>query len=54
MMAAERGNAVAQTFVGECYHDGKGVAQDKRRGDDWLTRAARQGNERAQMLLRTR
>ena len=41
-------------MVGEYYLDGYGVEQNRRRADDWLQRAARQGNERAMMLLRTR
>jgi hypothetical protein len=54
MKAAESGHAGAQTFIGECYLEGYGVPSDQRRADDWLQRAARQGNERAKMLLRTR
>ena len=52
MQAAVREHAPAQTLVGECYLDGIGVEKDVERGEMWLFRAARQGNKRAQMLLR--
>jgi TPR repeat protein len=41
-------------MVAECYLDGIGVTTNVERAETWLYRAARLGNERAQMLLRTR
>ena len=54
MKAAERGHSPAQTLVGECYLDGRGVESSVERAETWLYRAARQNNKRAQMLLRSR
>ena len=52
--AAKSGHAPAQTFVGECYLDGRGVERDVAAGETWLYRAARLGNARAKRLLETR
>jgi TPR repeat protein len=41
-------------MVAECYLDGIGVEKNIERAETWLYRAARLGNKRAQMLLRTR
>jgi len=51
MPLAERGDARAQTKVGELYAFGKGVPQDDRKAADWFLRAAEQGNAEAQFDL---
>jgi len=51
MPLAERGDARAQTMVGELYAFGKGVPQDDRKAADWFLRAAEQGHAEAQFDL---
>ena len=50
-MAAERGNATAQTNLGYCYKTGKGVDKDAEQAVKWYRKAADQGNETAQNNL---
>ncbi len=49
--AAEQGYAKAQHELGDCYYDGKGVAQDFLQALQWCRKAAEQGNAEAQCSL---
>lgn len=49
--AAEQGNALAQNRLGDCYREGKGVAQDYAEAVKWYRKAAEQGNDWAQHNL---
>jgi len=46
--AAERGDADAETVLGDAYAFGRGVPQDAVQAADWYRRAADQGNPRAE------
>jgi len=46
--AADQGNAVAQTDIGDLYLNGRGVAQDFAQAMTWYRKAADQGNAVAQ------
>jgi TPR repeat protein len=48
---AEQGDARLQSYVGEMYRDGEGVAQDYKQAVRWFKLAADQGNDRAQNNL---
>jgi len=48
---AERGDAVAQTYLGSMYSSGRGVPQDYVAAVQWLRRASDQGYPAAQFLL---
>lgn len=50
--AAETGDAIAQYNLGVCYDTGEGVAQDKAEAAKWFRKAAEQGDETAQSVLR--
>ena len=50
-MAAEQGNATAQTFLGNAYDKGEGVAKDQREAVRWYRMAAEQGYAWAQTKL---
>lgn len=50
-MAAEQGNPVAQTGLGEFYEQGKGVPQDYGEARKWYRLAAEQGHSVAQYSL---
>jgi TPR repeat protein len=50
-LAAEQGNAKAQSELGEMYAYGQGVAQDYKTAVKWYTLAAEQGNASAQYNL---
>lgn len=49
--AALMGDAVAQTYLGLCYHNGFGVSQDYAETVKWYRMAAEQGDARAQYGL---
>ena len=49
--AAEQGYAPAQTELGLCYENGKGVEQDEAQAVRWYRKAAEQGNKDAQRAL---
>ncbi len=48
---AEKGDMVAQTYVGEIYEKGLGTSPDYRLAAEWYRRAADQGYSRAQINL---
>ncbi len=48
---AEKGDRVAQTYVGEIYEKGLGTRPDYRQAAEWYQRAAEQGYARAQINL---
>ncbi len=48
---AKQGDAEAQTYVGEIYEKGLGLAPDYRLAHEWYTRAASTGHTRAQINL---
>ena len=48
---AEQGDANAQLDLGVMYAEGQSVAQDYVKAEQWLQKAARQGNRRAQTML---
>lgn len=50
-LAAEQGSAVAQTFLGFAYANGRGVQQNYRQAVRWHRLAAEQGFARAQITL---
>ena len=50
--AAEQGNATAQTFLGGCYANGRGVSEDMAEAVKWWRRAAGQGHAQAKEYLR--
>ena len=49
--AAEQGNALAQTLLGEIYRYGRGVPQDYQQAASWYRKAAEQGSAEAQFNL---
>ena len=49
--AAEQGNADAQYLLGNCYIGGLGVEKDKVEAVKWFSKAAAQGNVKAQKIL---
>ena len=49
--AAEKGNADAQYFMGDCYGTGKGVQQDYKESFKWYKLSAEQGDKYAQSNL---
>jgi uncharacterized protein len=49
--AAEQGNALAQTILGDIYRYGKGVPQDYQQAVSWYRKAAKQGLAEAQFNL---
>ncbi|XP_070692468.1 death ligand signal enhancer [Pempheris klunzingeri] len=51
-MAAERGDATALLFLGQCFESGFGVQQNLRTAIEYYKRAARAGNKPAKCLLR--
>ena len=51
MKLAKKGNAEAQFKVGEMYETGFGVKEDKTEALNWITKAAKQGNETATFKL---
>ena len=51
LQAAERGNAAAQTDLGNMYKDGRGVRQDDAEAVRWYRQAADQGYAAAQTNL---
>lgn len=48
---AQQGDAAAQTYVGEIYEKGLGIAPDYRAAAEWYGKAAEQGHARAQINL---
>lgn len=50
-MAAEKGDAVGQQKLGECYMLGRGVEQDRAEGVKMFRKAAEQGNAKGQTYL---
>ena len=50
--AAEQGDAKAQYYLGHCYNMGEGVAQDKAEAVKWYRKAAEQGLEVAELVLK--
>jgi TPR repeat protein len=48
---AEKGDAIAEYYLGVCYRDGQGVAKDQVEEVKWYRRAAEQGNAMAQYNL---
>lgn len=48
---AQKGNAIAQYWVGKMYHYGKGAPQDEVLALQWLSKSAEQGNVDGQYLL---
>jgi uncharacterized protein len=48
---AKKGNALAQTSLGEMYINGQGVHQDDQEAEKWYRLAAEQGNAIAQSYL---
>jgi hypothetical protein len=48
---AEAGNARAQNNLGDCYYEGKGVAQDYKEAVKWFTKSAEQGDWMGQANL---
>jgi TPR repeat protein len=49
--AADQGDALAQTCLGDLYRDGKGVRQDYAQAAAWYRKAADQGNAYGQAGL---
>lgn len=49
--AAEQGYALAQSYLGWCYEEGKGVKQDYTQAVSWYRKAAEQGDAIAQYNL---
>ena len=49
--AAEQGDAAAQSNLGCCYSDGRGVEQDYEEAAKWFRKAAEQGDATAQSYL---
>ena len=48
---AEGGDAEAQTDLGACYYEGKGVTQDYKEAVKWWTKSAEHGNAGGQCVL---
>jgi len=53
-LAADQGNAMAQSNLGVCYVRGDGVPQDKAEAMKWFRLAADQGDADAQRALGSR
>ena len=51
LAGAERGDAKAQSKLGDLYYNGQGVPQDYTQAADWYRKAAEQGNAAAQAHL---
>ena len=51
VLAAELGNAEAQSKLATCYYDGVGVKKDDAEAVKWFRKAAEQGNAEAQFHL---
>lgn len=51
LIAAEKGNAIAQNAIGAMYENGKGVQKDSAKSIEWFEKAAAQGNASAQSSL---
>ena len=51
LLEAERGSALAQTYIGYMYERGLGVPQNYQAASGWLNEAAQQGEPTAQFLL---
>ena len=49
--AAQKGDMQSQSFVGQMYNEGKGVAKDQKSAREWYTQAARQEYPLAQNNL---
>lgn len=49
--SADQGHASAQYQLGDCYYEGKGVAQDYSKAAAWYQKAADQGDDDAQCDL---
>ena len=49
--AAEEGDLQAQCYLGVCFQNGQGVAQDYQQAAAWYRKAAEQGNASAQSNL---
>ena len=49
--AAGQGDAEAEYMVGGCYKHGVGVSVDNKKANEWLTKAAEHGNDRAKREL---
>lgn len=50
---AQRGDPVAQSFIGEMYHQGEGTTVDNNEAVKWFSLAAQQGNAYAEWRLGT-
>jgi TPR repeat protein len=50
-MAAERGNAAGQYFLGDAYYIGRGTERDFTRAYGWFREAAEQGQLEAEIAL---
>lgn len=50
--AAEKGYALAQFYLGLCYHNGEGVEKNLSEAVKWYRKAADQGHAEAQNALR--
>lgn len=48
---AEQGDASAQFYLGEMYHQGHGVPMDQLQAATWYRRSAEQGNARSMLVL---
>ena len=49
--SAEKGNVMAQLYLGDCYHNGEGVNRDEKEAAKWYTKSAEKGNAKAQLKL---
>ena len=49
--AAMKGNVIAQTYLGDCYRFGEGVAKDFSKAEEWYKKAALKGYGRAMLSL---
>ena len=49
--SAERGDAIAQNYLGYLYIFGHSVPRDEKKGVEWYTKAAKQGDAKAQYNL---
>ena len=50
-LAAELGDRVAQTKLGNCYDNGTGVPRDQHMAKYWWVEAAKRGGVRAKQIL---
>ncbi|MDO4952135.1 MAG: tetratricopeptide repeat protein, partial [Bacteroidales bacterium] len=51
IIAANKGNADAQSSLGRCYYNGQGVSQNYYKAVEWYRKAAEQGDAMAQHNL---